>query len=74
MSKCRSRPSGPFYTASDKTFVNGRGAVRLLDKSFPGSAVSGSSKVFVDGKPAVRLKDRVICGTTTTCSLNVFYG
>lgn len=74
MSRCKGKSPGPFYTASAKTFVDGRGAVRQLDKSFPGTVISGSRKVFIDGRPAVRLKDTVICGKIVSCSATVFYG
>lgn len=73
-STCEDVPSGPFYTASSDTFVNGRGQVRLADQSVPGPAITGSSSYFVNGRPAVRLKDKVACGVITTCSSDTFIG
>lgn len=62
ISTCNHIPSGPFITASTDKFVNGRGQVRVGDKSIPGIAITGSRSVFVDGRPAVFLPSKVICG------------
>lgn len=59
---CKFKVSGPFITASSTTFVNGRGQVRVGDKSLPGIAITGSRSTFIDGRPAVTLKSKVICG------------
>lgn len=71
---CIRKSSGPFYTASHNTFVNGRGQVRLSDKSVPGVAITGSRSHFVNGRPAVRLKDKVVCGVIQSCSHDTFIG
>lgn len=71
---CDDKSSGPFVTASKDTFVNGRGQVRLHDRSIPGRAVSGSKTCFVNGRPAVRQKDKVICGKITKSSRDTFIG
>jgi len=73
-SYCRFTPSGPFITASHKVFIEGRGAVRLLDKSITGVVVTGSRKNFIEGRPAVRRIDKVICGIIKSSSNKVFYG
>lgn len=72
-STCR-RASGPFITASTSTFADGRGQVRVGDKSIPGICISGSSSVFIDGRPAAHIKSKVICGRITQCSSTVFIG
>lgn len=71
-SYCSSKPSGPFFEASKYTFVDGRGKVRLGDKSLPGRAVTGSKMHFVDGRPSVRKRDKVICGIITQSSKTTF--
>jgi len=71
---CPFRSSGPFFTSSLSSFVDGRGQVRLGDKSVPGVCISGSSSVFVDGRPAAHLKSKVICGVIVQCSSTVFIG
>ena len=71
-SYCTGRPSGPFIQASKATFVDGRGQVRVGDKSLPGRAVTGSKTYFVDGRPAVRMRDKVICGIITQSSKTTF--
>lgn len=74
VSICPNIPSGPFYHTSTNTFINGRGAARLLDKSVPGISISGSHKTFINGRPSVRLIDKVLCGVITTASTNTFIG
>ena len=71
---CPRKKSGPFFTGSSRTFINGRGAVRVNDRSVPGPALTGSSRTFIDGRAAVRLKDRVLCGVITRASNNTFIG
>lgn len=71
---CPFKKSGSFFTASTSSFVDGRGQVRLGDKSVPGICISGSSSVFVDGRPAAHIKSKVICGRIVTCSTTVFIG
>jgi len=71
---CPFRKSGPFYTSSLSSFVDGRGQVRLGDKAVPGICISGSSSVFVDGRPAAYIKSKVICGRIITCSSTIFIG
>jgi uncharacterized Zn-binding protein involved in type VI secretion len=71
---CPFRRSGPFYTSSLNSFVDGRGQVRLGDKSVPGICISGSSSVFVDGRPAAHFISKVICGRIAQCSSTIFIG
>ncbi len=74
VSVCTNIPSGPFYRTSMNTFINGRGAARLLDNAVPGIAITGSTKTFINGRPAVRLIDKVICGVIVQASTNTFIG
>jgi uncharacterized Zn-binding protein involved in type VI secretion len=71
---CPFKSSGPFYTASNDVFVEGRGQVRLGDKSVPGICVSGSKSVFVNGRPAAHINSKVICGRIVSCSTDIFVG
>ena len=75
ISICKGKPSGPFITASINKFINGRGQVRVGDRSLPGVAITGSRSVFVDGKPAVILPSKVVCGRIKgPGSTNTFIG
>jgi uncharacterized Zn-binding protein involved in type VI secretion len=75
ISTCQFKSSGPFITASTNKFVNGRGQVRVGDRSIPGMAITGSHSVFIDGKPAVILPSKVICGRIKgPGSTNTFIG
>ena len=67
-------PSGTFFTASNSSFVDGRGQVRVGDKSVPGVCITGSRSVFVDGRPAAHIFSKVVCGRITTASNNTFLG
>lgn len=72
ISKCKGKPSGPFYTGSPTVFFNDKPAVRLTDKCFPGIIIQGSRKVFINERPAGRVKDKVICGRTIQGSHNIY--
>jgi len=74
ISYCKFKPSGPFIRGSRTTFIEGKPAIRLGDRSLPGIAITGSNKVFIDGRPAVRQKDKVTCGVIRSGSRSVFYG
>lgn len=69
---CPGRKSGPFYTASNTIFIEGRGQVRVGDKSVPGICLTGSKTVFVDGRPAATIKSIVSCGRIVSCSSTIF--
>jgi uncharacterized Zn-binding protein involved in type VI secretion len=71
---CKFKSSGPFYTASNSTFVDGRGQVTVGHKALPGMCITGSKSVFVEGKPAAHKMSKVICGKILTCSSTVFIG
>lgn len=62
VSTCNNTPSGPFITASNDKFINGRGQVRVGDKWVSGIATTGSRSVFVDGRGAVIVPSKVTCG------------
>lgn len=74
VSVCTFVPSGPFITASNTSFVDGRGQVRVGDKAIPGICITGSRTTFVDGRPAATIRSRVICGRIVTASTNIFIG
>jgi uncharacterized Zn-binding protein involved in type VI secretion len=74
VSVCPFVPSGPFITASNTSFVDGRGQVRVADKAIPGICITGSKSTFVDGRPAATIISKVICGKIVTASNNVFIG
>lgn len=71
---CKGRISGPYITSCKTTFINGQLAIKLFNRAFPGTLITGSSKVFIEGLPAGRIRDKVICGINTTGSLTVYHG
>ena len=83
---CTCNPACPglVVQGSNKTFINGRGAVRLGDRTTnccgcfqcpcPNRTLKGSNKTFVDGRPMVRVGDPVSVGQTVIGSLNTFVG
>ena len=72
--RCAFKKSGPFYTGSVNSFIDGKGQVRVGDRAVPGSCISGSSSVFIDGRPAAYIKSKVSCGIIVQCSSTVFIG
>lgn len=75
-------PPRPSVTASNDTFVNGRGQVRIGDywathcstkHCHDGTQSQGSKSVFVNGRGAARTRDLISCNDyAEECSSDVF--